>query len=497
MIGYSRLLFSTLALLLGLAGSLILPAATLAVPTHEGSTWTLRGSSPSPLTDPLRNGGRGGEVSAAAPDIHATGLAGGSHVVVAEARGMVNPVMAGYITRVIAQAEREQAEALVIQLDTPGGLDTSMREIIQAIVGSRVPVIVYVAPPGGRAASAGLFITMAAHVAAMAPDTNMGSAHPVMIGPGGPGAQPSQPDTTMVDKVTNDAVALIRGLAERRGRNADWAERAVRESVNVGATEALRLGIVEIVAGDVPDLLRQVDGRMVMLPEGSRALRTAGLPTAPAPMSVVEQFLHVLSDPNVAYILMTIGVYGLIYELASPGHVFPGIVGVISLVLGLYALGTLPVNYAALALIAFAFALLLAEVFVAPGIGALAVGGIIALVLGSLLLFNGAGSAVQLSPWVIAGVVIATTGFFLVVVRGVRQSLRRPVQTGREALIGALATVQSDLKPRGVVHLNGELWEAVALDGVIPRNAVVRIEQVQGLTLLVRAARDVPAALKG
>ena len=417
------------------------------------------------------------------------GAAPTRRVDVLRARGVINPIMAGYVTRGIDRGEADGAEAVVVELDTPGGLDTSMREIIQAILDSDVPVVVYVSPPGGRAASAGLFITMAAHVAAMAPSTNIGSAHPVSIGGGGiAGQEQPPPDQTMTDKVTNDAVALIKGLAQRRGRNADWAERAVRESVNVTDAEALRLGVVDLVADDLPSLLAQLDGREVVLARGSRTLHTASAAVEVVDLGFVERFLHLISDPNIAYILLTVGVYGLIYELASPGAILPGVAGVLALVLAFFSLGMLPINYAGLALILFGFALMVAEVLFVPGVGALAAGGVVSLLLGSALLLSGAPGYLSLSPWVIGSVVATTAGFFLIVLRGVVRTYRRPPSTGVSGLLGSEGVARTDLSPEGMVFVQGELWRARVKDGSIPRGARVEVMAVEGLSLVVRRA---------
>ncbi|HZR45446.1 MAG TPA: ATP-dependent Clp protease proteolytic subunit, partial [Candidatus Manganitrophaceae bacterium] len=261
--------------------------------------------------------------------------------------GIINPVSSELFTTAIAQAEQAGAEALVFQIDTPGGLDTSMRDIIKAMIASEVPIVVYVAPSGSRAASAGVFITLAAHLAAMAPGTNIGAAHPVAMGGG-------QMDEEMKKKVENDAAAYIRSLAERRGRNAAWAEKAVRESVSITEQEAVKLNIVDFVANDLPDLIKKIDGRTVTTARGKRLLSTAGAEVVKNPIGFRLRVLKTISDPNVAYILMLVGVTGLIAELYSPGAVLPGVVGAISLILAFYAFQTLPINYAGLLLILLA-----------------------------------------------------------------------------------------------------------------------------------------------
>lgn len=412
-----------------------------------------------------------------------TGQAEGRSVLVLPAEGVVNPVLASYITRGIDLARATGAEALVVELDTPGGLDSSMREIIQATLASDVPVIFYVYPPGGRAASAGLFLTMAGHVAAMAPSTNIGSAHPV-------GGEGQALDETMSAKVTNDAVALIRGLAARRGRNADWAERAVRESVNVPAEQALELHVVDLVAPDLPTLLRDVDGREVQLASGPRVLHTAGLPVETVEMGFLERLLHLISDPTIAYILMSVGTYGLIYELASPGAIFPGVAGVLAIVLALYSLGTLPIDYAALVLIGFGFILLVADLAFMPGVGILAGGGLVSLTLGSLLLLYTLPPYMTLSPYAVVGVVGTTALFFFVVMRGVIRVSRRPPAIGESAMVGQRGTARSDVQPSGgMVFVDGELWKARTADGPVARGDAIEVVGIDGLTLIVRKAK--------
>lgn len=397
--------------------------------------------------------------------------------------GVINPIVSGYISRGIRTAESDGAAALVIQMDTPGGLDTSMREIIQAILGSKVPVVVYVWPQGGRAASAGVFITIASHVAAMAPNTNIGAAHPVSLG-GSPGtSQPS--DDTMTAKVTNDAVAYIRGLATERGRNADWAEKAVRESVSITSAEARDLHVVDLVAADLPDLLRQLDGRQVKLPGGAVTLHTGDATVRQMDMGAVERFLLNISDPNIAFLLLSLAVTALFIEFTNPGAILPGVVGGISLLLALFSLGMLPVNYAALGLIFLAFILFILEIKIVS-FGLLTVGGIASMVLGALLLFNDAPPELQVSRPLIALVALGTAGAFAFVVRAVRRVQRRRPTTGREGLIGDTAVARSDLDPRGYVFLHGERWSAVSEEGHIAEGDRVVIVGKEGFTLRVR-----------
>ena len=361
----------------------------------------------------------------------------GPVVVVLTARGVINPAMAGYLARGISEAERLGATAVIIELDTPGGLDTSMREIMQTIINAHVPVVVYVSPQGARAASAGMFITVAAHVAAMAPSTNIGSAHPVTIGGPLPGGQDQpKPDPTMTEKVVNDAVAKIRGLAELRGRNADWAEQAVREAVNITADQALQLGVIDVVAPSLDALLDTVDGRPVTTMAGEVTLQTRDAEIVPVDMNLVEQFFQILSDPNVAYILLSLGLLGIFLELANPGAILPGVVGGIFLLLGLFALGNLNVNWAGVLLMAFGFILFIADLYL-PTHGVLTVGGIISFALGSFLLMQSPISPVfQISRAVILTVTALVAISFLAVITLVARAHARRPATGKEGLIG-------------------------------------------------------------
>jgi len=300
-------------------------------------------------------------------------------VMVITVQGVINPVSSEYIKKSIEEANEQGMEALVIELDTPGGLDTSMRSIIKVINVSEVPVVVYVAPSGARAASAGVFITMAAHIAAMAPGTNIGAAHPVGIG--------GKMDKTMVEKVTNDAVAYIKSIAERRGRNVKWAEDAVRNSVSITAREALKLGVIDLVSKDIGDLLDRIDGMKVKTPAGEKVLHTRGASVVRKQMGLRLKILALISNPNIAYILMLLGFYGLFFEFTNPGSIFPGVVGGICLILAFYAFQTLPVNYAGLLLIVLAVILFVLEIKITSG-GVLTIGGIISMIIGSIMLFE-------------------------------------------------------------------------------------------------------------
>ncbi len=414
--------------------------------------------------------------------IPAPSSAQGDHVDVVPLRGIINPVMASYVERAIGQAEEKGAAAVVIEMDTPGGLDTSMRAIIQRIMASKVPVIVYVGPPGARAGSAGVYVTYASHIAAMAPNTNIGSAHPVAMGDSGGEQQMSD---TMAEKVTNDAVAYIKGIAQSRGRNADWAEKAVRESVNVTAQEALNLKVIDLVADDLPSLLDKIDGREVQLSSGKVTLATKGLPIQRVEMSPFESLLHVISDPTIAYILLSLGTMGLIFELSNPGAILPGVVGGICLLFALFGLGTLPVNIAGLLLIGFAFLLFAADIF-APTHGILTGGGVLAFVLGSMMLINTRDAPfLEISRAAIVSVTVGLTAFFAFIVGAIVRSRRRRPTTGQEGFVGQVGKAKTVLDPGGMVFLNGELWKAISETGNVAEDELVEVVAMRGLTLVV------------
>ncbi|MDR5709639.1 MAG: nodulation protein NfeD [Armatimonadota bacterium] len=397
--------------------------------------------------------------------------------------GIISPATAIYIQRGIREAERAGAEALVVELDTPGGLMTSMDQITKAILASPVPVIVYVSPPGARAGSAGVFILYAAHVAAMAPTTNVGAATPVFAGGGD--QQETENQRALQRKVTEDAVARIRTLAHHRGRNAEWGERAVREAASIPAEEAVRLRVVDLLARDVRDLLNRVDGRVAEVRGERVTLTTRGAETVHLGMDLRERMLDLLADPNIGLILLTIGIYGIIFELNNPGAIFPGIVGAIALVLGLTSLAILQVNYAGLALIGLAVLLFLADLFI-PGHGILSVGGVISFILGAILLTSNQEPYLRLSVELAVAIALLSAAFFLFAVgAGLRAQRRRPA-TGREALLGAVGEARSELAPQGVVFVQGELWTAESVDGRIPEGSRVRVVEVEGLRLKVR-----------
>ena len=398
-------------------------------------------------------------------------------VVVATYEGVINPVAAEYLHDALSEAHALGASALVIKLDTPGGLDTSMRLIIKDITAAPFPVVVYVSPSGGRAASAGVFITLAAHVAAMTPGTNIGAAHPVAMGGG-------EMDKTMKEKVENDSVAYIKSLAEQRGRNVAWAEDAVRKSVSVTEREALKLKIVDLVVEDVPMLLKQLDGRTVPLQTGPTVLRTAGVTVREFPMGLRLELLKTLSDPNIAYLLMTIGTIGIMAELYSPGAILPGIVGAISLILAFYSLQSLPVNYAGVLLVVLGIVFFILEATV-TSYGLLAIGGVTSMILGSLMLIKTDAEFLQLSWGMIVPVVaFAAIGTMFIVGMAVRAMHRQPM-TGSEGMVGSIGVAKTALAPQGQLAIHGELWEAVSEHPLQPGDQA-EVTRMEGLTLYVK-----------
>jgi len=398
-------------------------------------------------------------------------------VYVLTASGSINPGMAEFILDGLQAAEQVRAEALIIELDTPGGLDTSMRQISQGIINAKIPVVVFVSPKGARAASAGLIITLASHVAAMAPGTNIGAAHPVAIGTG-------QMDKEMAAKVVNDMAAYVRSLAAERQRNADWAEKAVRQSVSITAGEAQKLRVVEILADDLPDLLKKLDGRVVRLQQEDRTLKTAKAKVVTFDAGLRHRVLKRLADPNIAIILMMIGLAGLYFELAHPGAVLPGVLGGICLLLAFYAFQTLPVNFIGLMLLVLGFIFFLLEIYV-TSYGLLAIAGLISLALGGLMLYRSQGPGMAISLSVLLTVIGAISLFFLVVTGlAVRAQLRKPL-SGMAGLVGEQGVALTDLNPTGKVLVQGTYWDAQAAE-YIPREAPVEVVQVHGLRLVVR-----------
>ena len=404
-------------------------------------------------------------------------------------KGTINPVLVDYVERGIEEAEDNGARALIIQMDTPGGLDTAMRDIVKLIVNAHVPVVVYVAPSGSRAASAGVFITMAAHVAAMSPNTAIGAAHPVSIGEEGEQAM----SETMEDKVVNDAAAYIRSIAEAHGRNIEWAEKAVRESVSATEREALELNVIDLVATDLQDLIAQLDGKRVTLINGQTiTLQTAGVAIVDVPMKAIESFLYTIADPNIAYLLLSIATLGIMAEIFNPGLIFPGIVGGISLLLAFYSLGVLPVNYAGILLIVLAIGLFIGEVL-STTFGIFTVGGLVSLVAGSLILFKDASPEFQINPWLIAVVCILITGALTFIIQRAVSAHRKQAYTGREELIGKTATVKVALNPEGMVLYKGERWTAISESGEVKVGEEVVINRVDGLVLYVVKKQAMPS----
>ncbi len=372
--------------------------------------------------------------------------------------GIINPVATEYIIKSIDKAARENAHALIIELDTPGGLMESMHRIVKAIQGSDVPVIVYVAPGGARAASAGVFITYAAHIAAMAPSTNIGSAHPVISGGGMP--QDTSSSETMMEKVTNDAVAKIKAMAEKRSRNADWAEKAIRESENITSSEALEMNVIDFIAPDTDSLLSIIDGIEIILDNGKhQILHTRGATIITIDMTWRQRLLDLISNPNIAYILMMIGISGLMLELYNPGAILPGVLGSICLILGLYAMQTLPVNYAGLFLIIFAIIMFLLEIKI-PSYGLLSIGGVVSLIMGTVMLFDSPFPFLRVSWEVIAGVTIITVLFFVFATGMALKIQRKKSATGAEGMIGEFGMVTEKINPEGKVKIHGEIWKA-------------------------------------
>jgi membrane-bound serine protease (ClpP class) len=385
-------------------------------------------------------------------------------------KGPIGPAVSDYVKRGIKKAEEDHASIVILQMDTPGGFDHSMRDIIKKILSSSIPVVSYVAPGGSRAASAGTYILYASHISAMAPTTNLGAATPVRVGglPGIP-EEPSSPQEeekdkekpitpdTLERKMVNDAVAYIKALANRHGRNAEWAEQAVREAVSLTAEEALEINVIDLVAASHADLLHQLDGREVVMETGKVILATKGLIIELFEPDWRTKILTVITDPNIAYILMLLGIYGLIYELANPGFILPGIVGTICLLLALYTFQILPINYAGLALIILGVTFMIAETFV-PSFGALGIGGVIALVVGSVILMDEEG--MRISLLLIGSTALVSAGFFLWVMSRLFTMRRKKVVTGAEEMIGIIGEATGDFTEQGRVWVHGESWQA-------------------------------------
>lgn len=416
-------------------------------------------------------------------------------VLLGRIEGVINPVTAQYVDRVLEGAEARRVAAVLFTIDTPGGLIGSTFRVTNRLLNARVPVITYVAPRGARAASAGTFITMAGHIAAMAPSTVIGAAHPVDASGGD-----IQGDAKA--KAENYTVSEAQKIAVARGRSVEWAEAAVRKSASIRDDEAVRLKVVDLVAEDVTALLRAVDGRAVQLADGDRVtLNLGALPREPDEPNLIETFLHTIVDPQIALLLFTLGTYGLIFELSNPGLIFPGIVGGVAIVLALFAFGTLDANAAGLTLLVFAVVLFFAEIKVQSH-GLLTAGGIASLIFGAILLFPPRtptlpGFRVAVDPLVIAAITAVTAGFFLLIFRAAVRARTLPVVTGSEALRGAVGIAESDLDPSGLVKVGGEPWSATSAVGRISKGERVRVRQVESVRLIVEPAEGAPEGGEG
>ncbi len=388
----------------------------------------------------------------------------------------ITPPIAEYVVQSIDGSAKAGSDGLIILLDTPGGLDLAMRDIAKAILNSAIPVVVYVHPSGARAASAGVIITISAHVAAMTPGTNIGAAHPVGLGIGGG-------DKTMMKKVENDAVAYVRGIADKRGRNADWVEKSVRKSESVTAAEALKLKVIDFVAPDLNSLLKQMDGKEVTVSSGKRIIETKNAVINEKKMGARQRVLAAISDPNIAYILLLVGLAGLYFELAHPGVILPGIIGGISLIMAFFALQTLPVNYAGILLILFGIILFIAEIQVISH-GLLTVGGIISLVLGSLLLFESPDPALRVSWSVMIPVLTIICLFFAGVIALVLKAQMRRRRTGKEGMAGEEGKALTDIYETGTALIKGEYWNATS-DKRVEAGRGIKVVKVEGLKIKV------------
>jgi membrane-bound serine protease (ClpP class) len=402
-------------------------------------------------------------------------------VIIIDVDGTINPVASDYIKRNIQKADKDRAQCLVIRLNTPGGLLQSTRVIVSAILDAPVPVVVFVTPVGSHAGSAGVFITMAGHIAAMSPGTNIGAAHPVSM--------QQKMDPVMNEKVTNDAAAFIRTIAQHRNRDTVWADQAVRHSKSITSSEALEKKVIDIVARNMDDLLNKIDGRVIVTPAGIKTLQTQNAVVETEEMTWIEKLLNVLVDPNVAYVLMLLGFYGLLFEIYSPGAIFPGVIGGICIILAFYAMHTLPVNYAGLALIIFSIILFLLEIKVVS-YGILAIGGTISLLLGSLMLLRNESPLefVRISKAVIFPAVAVTAGFFLFLITMGISAQRNKSVIGAETLIGSIGTSQENFHKTGMVMVMGELWLAEINSGEIEKGQKIKVTGRNKFTLLVEPA---------
>lgn len=404
---------------------------------------------------------------------------GGSHptVLIGTIEGAIGPVTKDYVHRVLKAARANPPACVIFTIDTPGGLDASMRSIIKDILSSPVPVVTYVYPSGARAASAGALISLSAHIAAMAPSTNIGAAHPVSLGGG-------QADSTMMAKVTNDAAAFARGLAEDRGRDVEWAEKIVRESISSTEDEVLELGVIEIIATDIEDLIEQLDGRIVEVNGSPYEITTKDASITTIHPTLREKFLALISDPNIAYLLMLLGIFGIFFELQNPGAIFPGAIGGIAILMAFFALQLLPVNYAGLALIILGIIMFLLEIKITSG-GLLTVGGAVSMFIGSIMFIDSSLPFMRVSLSVIIPAVVFSALFFLFVVGIGLKAQRKKVQTGDEGMIGETGVAKTDIAEGGSVFVHGEYWNAFS-GNTIPEGARVEVVAVDGLTIEVR-----------
>ncbi|HIE05340.1 MAG TPA: nodulation protein NfeD [bacterium (Candidatus Stahlbacteria)] len=401
-------------------------------------------------------------------------------IFIARFKGPIGPVASDYLINAITDAESDMGQCLIIEMDTPGGLDESMRDIIQAILNSKIPICVYVYPSGARAASAGAFILLSAHIAAMAPGTNAGAAHPVSMGG-------EKIDSIMREKMTNDAAAYAISLADKRKRNKRWAEDIVRRSISTPAKEAVRIGAVDLLAENETQLITQLDGRLVKTETSEKRIKTTDQPIRRIPMSVKHQLLLILTNPNIAYILLLIGIYGLFFELQNPGAIFPGVFGTIALILAFYSFQMLPINYAGVALIILAGILFILELQITSH-GLLTIGGIISFVLGSIILFESDVPYLRTSMSLIAIAAVITGLFFLFIVGlGIRAQFKKP-KTGTEGLIGVSGTAKTQVKNSGTVLVHGELWKAESDETIKAGTKIVVAEVKEGMVLKVKKA---------
>ena len=402
-----------------------------------------------------------------------------NQIVVVKISGAINPAVAEFVSQEIHQANKEQQALIVLNMDTPGGLDTSMRQIIKKIQSSHVPVASYVSPSGSRAASAGTFITIASHIAAMAPGTNIGAAHPVNMMGGN-----NEQESTMDKKVVNDAAAYIRSLAELRNRNSHWAELAVVKSVSISAEEAKRLNVIDLIAGNVKALTLAIDGREIQTASGPMTLKTGRLEIVYHEMSPRLKMLDIISNPNVAYVLMMIGVVGLYFEMSNPGLVFPGVIGAVSMVLALYAMQTLPIDYAGLLLVLLGALFFIAEIGV-MSYGLLSIAGVVSIFLGSTMLIDSDDPAMQISQSILYPTLGLTIVFSIGIIVFATQTRNLKMQGGAEGMLGETGIVKENLNPHGRVLVHGELWEAEC-EGEIMEGEHVIVESVEGLKVRVK-----------